>query len=205
VVIATGAELHNFTQTAELPVIPVRGQVSYLPATASSSTLRCPVCYHGYVLPARDGMHVIGASFRVEDATTTVRDEEHGENLHALLAWLPQMFNDAAVPDGRAGVRAVSPDRLPLVGPVADGEYFHRHYGDLQRGRAADTYPAAGYLPGLYVNVGHGARGLTSSLLCAEILAAQLNNEPSPVYTSVQHALHPARFMIRAFKKGNIC
>jgi len=204
VVIANGAQLHQFSQTAELPISPVRGQLSYMPASSDSQQLRCPLCYEGYILPAQHGRHVIGASFRTDDDSTELLQDEHRENLAALHAWLPRLFSDSAVVDGRASVRAVTPDRLPLVGPVPDREYFYQHYRDLQRGRAAASYPAGRYLPGLYVNVGHGARGLTSSLLSAEMLAAQLNGEPSPVYKTVQDALHPARFMIRAFKKGKI-
>jgi tRNA 5-methylaminomethyl-2-thiouridine biosynthesis bifunctional protein len=145
---------------------------------------------------------VIGASFHPGDSSEKVLNGDHQENLHALQAWLPDLFTSLESLEGRAAIRAATPDRLPLLGPVPDMDFYRHSYADLQRGRPAARYPDAGYLPGLYVNVGHGARGLSSAFLCAELLAAQVNNTPAPVYKTVQDALHPARFMIRALKKG---
>jgi tRNA 5-methylaminomethyl-2-thiouridine biosynthesis bifunctional protein len=201
-VIACGHELSRFEHTRELPITPVRGQISYLPATEQSARLNCPLCYEGYLLPACNHHHVIGASFHPGDSSEKVLNGDHQENLHALQAWLPDLFTSLESLEGRAAIRAATPDRLPLLGPVPDMDFYRHSYADLQRGRPAARYPDAGYLPGLYVNVGHGARGLSSAFLCAELLAAQVNNTPAPVYKTVQDALHPARFMIRALKKG---
>ena len=168
----------------------------------ASSRLGCPICYDGYLLPAQDDQHVVGASFKPDDDGVELRDKEHEENLAMLQHWLPTLFSNPRPVAGRAAVRAMTPDRLPLLGAVADSAFYADEYADLARGRAAHCYAAGRYIPGLYVNVGHGARGLTSSFLCAEILAAQLNIEPAPTYKTVQDALHPARFIIRALKKG---
>jgi tRNA 5-methylaminomethyl-2-thiouridine biosynthesis bifunctional protein len=58
------------------------------------------------------------------------------------------------------------------------------------------------YIPGLYVNVGHGSRGLTSTPLCAELLAAHICNEPRPLPRDLMQALSPARFVIRKLIRG---
>ena len=58
-------------------------------------------------------------------------------------------------------VRAVSPDRLPMVGPL-----FHSR-------------------PGLWYAGAFGSRGLSWAALCAEILAAQLHGEPLPIEASL--------------------
>jgi len=88
---------------------------------------------------------------------------------------------------------------MPIVGPVANIMFYQRHYHDLNKGRSPRTYPDAEYLPGLYVNVAHGSRGLTSAFLAAELVAAQLSNLPLPVTEKMYHALHPSRFIVRNF------
>lgn len=194
--------IKQFKQTRWLSLQPVRGQISYLEANEASRSLKSAICYEGYLLPEMNRQHVIGASFKPGQTSTEVRDNEHQENIHSLQQWLPDLFDASQALQGRAAVRTVSPDRVPLVGPVADIDYFTTRYADLQKGKPATQYPHAEYMPGLYVNTGHGARGLTSSFLSAEIIAVQLNNDPLPISNRVKNALHPSRFVIRALKKG---
>ena len=134
VIIANAIGVIALEQTRHLPVSPVRGQISYVPASVDSEKLQCPVCYEGYVLPAEQGRHVIGASFKPGQANSRVLDAEHVENINALRHSLPGVFDSAVVDGGRAAVRAVTPDRLPVVGPVADTACFIDRYGDLHRG-----------------------------------------------------------------------
>ncbi len=44
------------------------------------------------------------------------------------------------------------------------------------------------------VCTGMGSRGLSFALLCGELLAAQMNDEPWPVERSIGLALSPERF-----------
>ena len=203
VVVASGPTARRFWQTAHLPIQSVRGQISYLPSSSQSRKIQCPICYEGYLLPDKDGQHVMGASFKPDDDTVELTQDEHSENIAAAEKWLGKLLTDVAGLEGRAAVRAVTPDRMPIIGPVADLNFYLHQYSDLKKGRPPDHYPVAEYHPGLYVNTGHGARGLTSSFLSAELLAAQMNAEPLPVYENVRQALHPARFIIRALKKGH--
>lgn len=192
----------QFRQTGWLSMQPVRGQISYLPANEESCGLKAAICYDGYLLPQMNQQHVVGASFKPGQTSTDVRDDEHQENLQALKSWLPDLFNVPQAMKGRAAVRVVTPDRMPLVGPIVNMDFVSAHYSDLQKGKPATQYPLAQYLPGLYINTGHGARGLTSGFLSAELIAAQINNEPLPVSNRVVYALNPSRFVIRALKKG---
>ena len=75
---------------------------------------------------------------------------------------------------GRASLRCVSPDYLPMVGPVSavSGES----------------------VPGLYISAAHGSRGLITAPLAGEMLAAYLENEPAPVPQSLLRAITPTRF-----------
>jgi tRNA 5-methylaminomethyl-2-thiouridine biosynthesis bifunctional protein len=56
-------------------------------------------------------------------------------------------------------------------------------------------------VPGLFVLSGLGAHGLVAAPLAAEVLACAITGEPSPLPQALTHALHPARFLIRALKR----
>jgi tRNA 5-methylaminomethyl-2-thiouridine biosynthesis bifunctional protein len=62
----------------------------------------------------------------------------------------------------------------------------------------ADRMPVVGALdagdqPGLWICAGLGSRGLSFSVLCAELLAARMNAEPLPVEASLAKVLQPLR------------
>lgn len=201
-VLAAGTGSGAFDPSRWLNLRCARGQISYLQADAQSRCLRTVICHDGYLLPAHRDRHIAGASFGIDDCRDTLLEQEQEDNLASLARSLPAGgWSRERLTGGRASVRAVTPDRMPLIGPLPDVAYYEQHYRDLCRGRAAEKYPAAAYHAGLYVNTGHGARGLTSSLLCADILARQMNNEPAAVDASMLRLLHPARFIIRKFFK----
>ena len=204
VVLATAAQVADFQQTDFLNLQIARGQISYLPTNQQSKNLKCAVCHEGYILPEHAGEHVTGATFDPGNHSLAISTDDHLKNINTTNQWMNNLFADVdkQTVKGRVGLRATTADRMPVVGAVPDLAFYQSEYSDLHKGRAEDRYPQAEYLPGLYVNVGHGARGLTSSLLSAEIIAAQLNDEPVAVSNNVQYALHPARFLIRKYKKG---
>src|SRR5690606_22678426 len=59
VVVATAEHSRRFAPLAHLPLKPVRGQISYLPATAASARLRLALCARGYLAPASNGKHCL--------------------------------------------------------------------------------------------------------------------------------------------------
>jgi tRNA 5-methylaminomethyl-2-thiouridine biosynthesis bifunctional protein len=56
---------------------------------------------------------------------------------------------------------------------------------------------------GLYALLGLGSRGLVWAALAAEILAGQLDGDPAPVETDLLEAIDPARFALRAHRRGH--
>ena len=68
------------------------------------------------------------------------------------------------------GTCCVTADRLPMVGPLCQTEH-----------------------PGLWICAGMGSRGLSFSVLCAELLAARWGAEPLPLDAGLAQALHPQR------------
>ncbi len=145
VVLANATHANKFQQTDWLPLQPARGQLSFRTATTKSKGIRCAICYEAYVLPELAGRHVIGATFKRGDSGTELRACDDSENMRKLERGLPGIFdaNDANEirNKGRAALRAITPDRMPMVGPVADVDYFKIHYHDLYKGKSASTYP----------------------------------------------------------------
>ena len=208
VVIATSHDAAQLAQTAALPLKAIRGQITQFPASAATAPLTSVLCHEGYLTPAIDGMHSLGATFDNFDTNTDLRESDHRRNLNSLADAIPALR--AALPaqtstlPGRAALRCASPDYLPLVGPVPDHAAFISRFADLRK-NARHTIDQPGvWLPGLYVNVAHGSRGLTSIPLCAELIASMLCNEPAPLPRSLTTALNPARFIVRDLGRNRL-
>jgi tRNA 5-methylaminomethyl-2-thiouridine biosynthesis bifunctional protein len=208
-ILCTGTDSAGFPQTDWLPLQSIRGQTSYLPATAQTKALRSAFCHKGYISPARDGRHCIGASFKLKDASEELREGEHSENLDKLRAALPGWSESLQQVDvgslgGRVGFRCASPDYLPIVGRVPDYDLFLQTYATLRK-NARQTIPEKGdYVPGLYVNTAHGSRGLSSTPLCAQLLASDICGEAPPLSSELIRALSPARFLVRDLARNRI-
>jgi tRNA 5-methylaminomethyl-2-thiouridine biosynthesis bifunctional protein len=57
-------------------------------------------------------------------------------------------------------------------------------------------------LPGLYGLLGYGSRGLIWAPFAAELLASSLEGEPLPIERTLAEALDPARFVLKAYRRG---
>lgn len=209
VILAGAAEIKRFAQSAELPLKRIRGQITRLSQTAESQALRTVVCAEGYVAPARLGEHTLGASFDFNSDDLTPTTAEHLGN----LAMLEEISSDLVARlrinelppetlEGRAAFRCTSPDYLPIVGPLADRTAFAQAYAALSKDARQVPDIACPWLDGLYVNSGHGSRGLITAPLSGELLAAWLDNEPLPLPRSVAEACHPNRFALRTLIRG---
>ena len=165
-------------QFAHFPLTPVRGQVSLLPATQASQSLRAVVCGDGYCAPALDGVHVTGATHAFGDESLGVRVCDHAGNLAKLAAHAPALRAalgevDIERLDGRAAMRCSAPLAMPLVGEVQAG---------------------------LYCSLAHGTRGLLSAGLAGETVAALACGQLPPLPASILSALAPR---LRIAQKNN--
>lgn len=149
---------------------PVRGQVSIV------RTGRRPTAaaWGGYVIPTNEGL-LYGATHDRGQTSLEPSDEDHQRNLAQLARKRPALAEALArrAPTGRVGLRAATPDHLPLAGAV-DG---------------AD---------GLFVLAGLGGRGYTLAPLLAEHVAAMVMGAPSPLPAASIQALAPGRFSARS-------
>ncbi|TDV63271.1 bifunctional tRNA (5-methylaminomethyl-2-thiouridine)(34)-methyltransferase MnmD/FAD-dependent 5-carboxymethylaminomethyl-2-thiouridine(34) oxidoreductase MnmC [Pseudomonas sp. LP_7_YM] len=209
VVLAGAAEIKRFPASADLPLKRIRGQITRLRENEASQSLSTVVCAEGYVAPARLGEHTLGASFdfNSDDLTPTVA--EHLGNLELLREIstdLSERLQVDALPveqlSGRAAFRCTSPDYLPIVGPLADRDAFLEAYAVLRKDARQVPQSECPWLDGLYVNSGHGSRGLITAPLSGELIAAWLDNEPLPLPRSVAQACHPNRFVLRSLIRG---
>lgn len=211
VVLAGAAEVKRFAASAQLPLKRIRGQITRVPQTGSSQSLATVVCAEGYVAPPRLGEHTLGASFDFKSDDLTATAADHAGNLALLAAISPDLAArlqaSSLAPDtlqGRAAFRCTSPDYLPIVGPLADSPAFAEAYAALRKDARQTPDIACPWLDGLYVNSGHGSRGLITAPLSAELLAAWLDNEPLPLPRSVAEACHPNRFALRTLVRSNV-
>lgn len=208
-VIATGNAANQVRGLEWLPLQPIRGQTTDLASGGPLKNLRAALCHKGYIAPARNGEHCIGATFGLKDPDSRLREEDHRENLARLAAAVPDYRGELSAMDthtlgGRVGYRCATPDYLPLVGAVPERQAFLRDYGQLRKNARQIIHSTGEYVPGLYLNTGHGSRGLTSTPIAAEMLASQLCGEPPPLDRELCRALAPARFLLRDLSRNRI-
>lgn len=195
-IVATGHEAKRYRQTAYLPLKSIRGQMTHIAATEHSEKLKLVLCAEGHLVPAYNKLHSLGASYSLncEEPTAYAKDDQ--SNLAKVAKISPAMIGSVPVSNW-AGVRGVTPDYLPLVGPVAKKEAFNQRFAALAT-NSKRWLPFCGeYHPGLYVCAGFGSRGLTTIPISAEWLAAHVNNEPSFLPRSMVQSLAPARFLLK--------
>ncbi len=194
-IIANATDAQKFMQTGHCEMQSVRGQITLLPATLTSKTLKTVICTDGYLSPARQGQHCLGATFLPNDNNTDIREAEHISNLNMLKSLAPDLSNtgyDVQALQGRASIRATTSDYLPLAGTVLDITQLKE--SPPRYNAPPDNLP---WLEGLYINAGHGAKGLVNAPLCAEIIASFICKEPAPVDCTLLSALDPNRFALR--------
>lgn len=198
-VICTANHARELAQTAHLPLKPVRGQITCVPVTSASAALRTVLCGEGYIAPAHAGQHCLGASFGPGQTDLQLRATDQAQNLQRLRELAPELA--AGITDlplnGRAALRATTPDYLPIVGPVANPAAMQEAFALLGKNARAAVHSGTCALPDLYVNVGHGSRGIAYTPLCAELLASQIHGDPPPLGWEFARIVHPARFLIR--------
>jgi tRNA 5-methylaminomethyl-2-thiouridine biosynthesis bifunctional protein len=173
VILANSSDAPKLHPIPHLRLRRVRGQLTYVPEDRIEPP-HVVVLRGGMLLPPVDGLCVVGASFDIDDDDPLPREESHAGNLERLRRIIP-VEGDFSALEGRVAFRCVAPDRLPVVGKIAD-----------------DVYGAFAY----------GSRGLVWAALAAELLASELEGEPLPLEGKLADALSPQRFARRALRRG---
>ncbi|NEZ02848.1 bifunctional tRNA (5-methylaminomethyl-2-thiouridine)(34)-methyltransferase MnmD/FAD-dependent 5-carboxymethylaminomethyl-2-thiouridine(34) oxidoreductase MnmC [Wenzhouxiangella sp. XN201] len=185
VVVCTAGATDQFDGMNWLPLRTVRGQVTFCRATKASLQWREAHCHTGYVTPAFEGVHCIGATFDRQRQSAVVDPVDDQHNLAELERNVPALWQGLGgsrieVVGQHAGLRCQSGDWLPLVGPLPDPSTNPHTLNER-----------------VWLNVAHGSRGLTHTPLCADLIADQLSGHPVATDTGVVASLAPERFIER--------
>ena len=187
-VMASGVAATRFAQFSWLPQYAARGQVSHLSA-ATTPAIDVVAYKLAYIIPSLDGQRLVGATHTIDDYEPAERIADHRENLARLQRLLPDYAADIdpATLNGLVGFRPMSPDRLPMVGPLP-----------IETPVTANTRLHNLPLhPGLWCVQGFGARGIVWSALMADLLVSRLEGEPLPLENDLVDAIDPGRFLIK--------
>ena len=135
----------------QLPLQAVRGQASF----AAMPERPRAAAWGGYVIPTRDGL-LFGATHDRDREDVEVLEVDHRRNLETLAKARPALAASLQREslEGRAALRASTPDHAPIAAELA---------------------------PGLFALAGLGGRGFTLAPLLAEHLAAEALGAPSPL------------------------
>jgi len=153
---------------ANFPTLPVNGSGSVIPWI--------PVESESNLNAASQQAWYVGSSYQVDKQPELADAVNHLANLERLKQLMPELgecltphFQSKQVLEWK-NTRCVTLDRLPLVGPLVEADH-----------------------PSLWICAGMGSRGMSFSVLCAELLAAQWDNEPLPVGAALARSLFALR------------
>jgi len=179
--------------TGTIRIRRVRGQLSFLPAERFAAP-HVAVLRGGFVLPPIHGFSIAGASYDFDDEDPRPRASSHAGNLERLERIVPGSASgiDPSSLEGAVGFRAVSPDRLPLIGPLADDN------AEAPKNPQLSTLARQ---PGLYGAFAYGSRGLLWSGIGGELVASLIEGEPPPLERRLADALDPGRFPLRLLRR----
>jgi tRNA 5-methylaminomethyl-2-thiouridine biosynthesis bifunctional protein len=200
VVLANGFEASRFEACAHLRFKKVRGQVTHLPEAllGRDRGVFYTITRDGYVTPSMDGMMSLGATYDFDSEDMSLREGGHESNLERFCRILPGALPKVDLEElgGRVGFRSLTPDRLPVVGEIADlGEFEGSQNG------AREGLGMIARVHGLYGLLGMGSRGLVWSGLMGEFLAAKIEGEPLPIEFDLAESVDPARFLFRGKRR----
>ena len=181
VVLALGAHTPDFLNQVlyvdHMGLHPIAGMVSWGLHNDDSSLPPFAVNGHGSFVggvPTLEGPSwYTGATFERNTMQAASDETAHNDNQQRLAELLPAVektlktqFANVGQVQAWTGVRCASVNRMPKVGPLDEQQF-----------------------PGLHLLTAMGSRGLTLSLLCADVLAAQMDKSKPPLSESLLKAM----------------
>lgn len=194
VVLCNANAILQFAPCQHLPVTPVRGQVNFFKENATTQAMKSVICSDHYLSPSIKGIHSIGTSYAPNDMNGALCAQDTEANLQALKAISPAIFNSihACEVTGRVAWRSATRDYLPLAGQLIDEQALK-----AAPPRYSDSPSNLPWLTGLYVNAGHGSKGMITAPLCGELIANLITNKSLVIAPSIATKLNPSRFLLK--------
>jgi len=160
-VLAHGSGLINFSNDLSLS----KGQ---LVAAKISNSIKMPINSSGYILPAKDGLNWIGASYDHQFKNLDV-DEDKLKKMIALQEDQYGVKNNSQQYDSRAQIRTVSKTKLPIVDKYKQNE-------------------------NIIMLGGIGSRGFCYGPILGDHVASIIDKSPSPLEKNIATSLLPKNF-----------
>lgn len=198
VILAGGWELSALSE--QLDLTGRLGQIEWFESTieAPPSALAA-----GHYALASGEQRLWGATFADhEGGHPETNAAARTENAAALEQLAPYWRGEArqAQVHSRAGVRATTADRLPLIGAYPDARALAADRQSLER-QAWSVSDSDFAVDGIYIAGGFGSRGFTWAPWAASILTAQIVGDPVPARVESLRAIVPNRQILRKLKR----
>ncbi|MEO1220520.1 MAG: tRNA (5-methylaminomethyl-2-thiouridine)(34)-methyltransferase MnmD [Pseudomonadota bacterium] len=199
IILASGWHMARY-----LPDLDLTGRLGQIEWVSSNVDAPASALAAGtYALAIRQ-TRLWGATFADhEGGAPQTSDAARDDNLQALEELAPYWWHEAKT-DGahsRAGVRATTADRLPLIGAWPNPKAMAADRQSLER-LAWRIAPEAYAWPGCYIAGGFGSRGFTWAPWAASIIRSLIFKDPSPAQFESQRASVPNRQILRILKRN---
>ncbi len=194
VVICNANDIKQFKPCASAEITPVRGQVNFFAQNSYSRQMNTIICSDHYLSPSVDGIHSIGTTYAPNDTNPMLSEADTRGNMNALNSISPELSKclSAEIAHGRVGWRSQTLDYMPLAGQLLD-EQVIRTKPPRYNANPADLP----WLAGLYVNAGHGSKGMITAPICGELIASSITSSEAPIDEKLASKLNPSRFLLR--------
>jgi tRNA 5-methylaminomethyl-2-thiouridine biosynthesis bifunctional protein len=175
-ILANAYDVASFKETSWLPLRKIRGQMMQIESSPALKNLRSILCFEKYLSPKLDdGSHLLGATYDNNDLSETVRENENQEMIKDLTESIPCLENENfKVRASRVSFRTSVPGQAPAVGELY----------------STDGSP----LKNIFALTSFSSRGSIYGLLCGEILASKIAEDPLPIEEDLSQMISPQRF-----------
>ncbi len=182
---------------AYMQLSSVRGQTTLVDEFMS---LNRPLSARGYITKAINGVQLVGASYARGDDDALPRSSDDDENIALVDEFLSNKKPN--IIGFNVGFRGYSGDRFPIIGGIHNASEYIKIYNSLLWTKNKPSNKSPVYYQNLLISAAHGSRGLSTSILGANILLDMVLGRQICVKKSTINALNPSRFIIRKLKKG---
>lgn len=198
IILASGWQMQD-----GLPDLGLKGRLGQIEWATSDVNAPASAIAAGPYAVAKGTTRLWGATFADHSGgALETSDAARAENQKALAELAPYWWREAEKrsAQSRAGVRATTADRLPLIGGWPDSEALGKDRRSLER-QAWRIAPDAYTKPDLYLVGGLGSRGFTWAPWAASIIRAQVFGDPMPTTYESRCAIVPIRHSLRSLKR----